>query len=25
MVALKRQVRWRPAWFADVERDGQVI
>lgn len=22
---LVRQPRWRPAWFADVERDGQVL
>jgi hypothetical protein len=22
VVALERQARWRPAWFATVERDG---
>jgi aminoglycoside phosphotransferase (APT) family kinase protein len=24
IVTLERQSRWRPAWFADVERDGQI-
>lgn len=23
--AFERQPRWRPAWFADVERDGTVM
>jgi aminoglycoside phosphotransferase (APT) family kinase protein len=22
---MERQVRWRPAWFADVEKDGQIL
>jgi aminoglycoside phosphotransferase (APT) family kinase protein len=24
-VAMERQVRWRPAWFATVERDGETL
>ena len=23
--SLERQARWRPVWFADVERDGEVL
>src|SRR3546814_10676833 len=22
---MERQVRWRPAWFADVEKNGEII
>jgi aminoglycoside phosphotransferase (APT) family kinase protein len=25
VVALRRQARWRPAWFVDLERDGQLF
>lgn len=25
IVRMERQVRWRPAWFADVERDGELL
>lgn len=25
VVHLERQARWRPVWFADVERDGEVL
>jgi aminoglycoside phosphotransferase (APT) family kinase protein len=25
VVSVTRQVRWRPIWFADVERDGQTL
>jgi hypothetical protein len=25
IVKLERQVRWRPAWFADVEKDGVIL
>jgi len=25
IVRIERQVRWRPAWFADVERDGEIL
>ncbi|MDB5885916.1 MAG: aminoglycoside phosphotransferase [Polaromonas sp.] len=25
IIAMTRQVRWRPAWFIDVERDGQLL
>lgn len=25
VVRMERQVRWRPAWFADVERPGQPL
>jgi aminoglycoside phosphotransferase (APT) family kinase protein len=25
IVRMERQVRWRPAWFADVEKDGAII
>ena len=25
VVALERQPRWRPVWFADLERDGEVL
>lgn len=25
IVHMERQVRWRPAWFADVERDGKLL
>ncbi len=25
IVRMERQVRWRPAWFVDVERDGEVL
>jgi aminoglycoside phosphotransferase (APT) family kinase protein len=25
VVALRRQARWRPAWFVDLERDGQLL
>ncbi|WP_454882444.1 phosphotransferase [Sphingomonas oryzagri] len=25
IVGMERQVRWRPAWFADVEKDGAII
>lgn len=25
IVRMERQVRWRPAWFADVEKDGEII
>src|SRR3546814_9596180 len=25
IVRMERQVRWRPAWFADVEKNGEII
>ncbi len=25
VVHMERQVRWRPAWFVDVERDGEIL
>lgn len=25
IVRIERQVRWRPAWFAEVERDGEIL
>jgi aminoglycoside phosphotransferase (APT) family kinase protein len=25
VVAMRRQARWRPAWFVDVQRDGQLL
>lgn len=25
IVRIERQIRWRPAWFADVEKDGEII
>src|ERR1700761_5084890 len=25
IVRMERQVRWRPAWFADVEKDGKIL
>src|SRR5690606_5669530 len=25
MIAIERQIRWRPAWFADVEKDGEIL
>jgi aminoglycoside phosphotransferase (APT) family kinase protein len=25
IVRIERQVRWRPAWFADVERGGEIL
>ena len=25
VVRIERQARWRPVWFADVERDGEVL
>lgn len=25
IVRMERQVRWRPSWFADVEKDGQTL
>jgi len=25
IVRMERQVRWRPAWFVDVEREGEVL
>lgn len=25
IVRIERQVRWRPAWFADVEKDGEIL
>jgi aminoglycoside phosphotransferase (APT) family kinase protein len=25
VVAIRRQPRWRPVWFADVERDGETL
>ena len=25
VTAIERQARWRPVWFVDVERDGQVL
>ncbi len=25
IVRMERQVRWRPAWFVDVERDGETL
>ena len=25
IVRIERQVRWRPAWFADVEKDGAIL
>ena len=25
VVRISRQPRWRPVWFADVERDGEVL
>jgi hypothetical protein len=25
IVRMERQVRWRPAWFADIEKDGAII
>jgi hypothetical protein len=25
IIRMERQVRWRPAWFADVERDGEIL
>jgi hypothetical protein len=24
VVAIRRQARWRPAWFVDLRRDGQL-
>lgn len=25
VVAMERQIRWRPAWFVDVDRDGEIL
>jgi len=25
VVHVERQLRWRPTWFVDVERDGEVL
>ncbi len=25
LVRAERQARWRPAWFLDVEKDGQIL
>src|SRR5882757_1572635 len=25
VVAIERQARWRPTWFLDIERDGEVV
>lgn len=25
IVRMEQQVRWRPAWFADIEKDGEII
>jgi aminoglycoside phosphotransferase (APT) family kinase protein len=25
IVRMERQVRWRPAWFVDIERDGETV
>lgn len=25
IVAMERQIRWRPAWFLDVEKDGEIL
>jgi len=25
VVAIRRQARWRPAWFVDLRRDGQIL
>ncbi|HLS97562.1 MAG: phosphotransferase family protein [Porticoccaceae bacterium] len=25
VIAMERQIRWRPAWFVDVDRDGEIL